>query len=530
MAVPYTFGSATSSIPLSQLDSNFATTITLGNTAIQLGNTVTTLNNMTLANVSVTQATFTSNVVVSVTDNTNAALRITQLGTGNALLVEDSANPDSSPFVIDASGNVIVGYTATIAGSNSYIPPLQVSTGNTNNSGVGINAFSAGSGTGFLHLNRSKSNTIGTNALVSINDSLGVVRFSGADNTNYIASAEIRGQVDGTPGTNDMPGRLTFYTTADGDNSPTERMRIDSSGNLGVGTTSPNTRIQSTVGSNGSGAVVALRLQNVGTSAGDGAKILFTAGTSTNGAGISSTGVALDSADLRFDTGGSNERMRIDSSGRLLVGKTATNISTAGVEFEGNGYTAISRTNETPMSINRLGNDGVLIQFLQATTEEGTISVSGTTVSYNGGHLSRWAQMLTKPDLLKGTVMSNLDAMNVYTDVDGNPVENEQLNKVKVSDVEGDANVAGVFVNWTYDEAHQVDEINMAMTGDMIIRIAQGVTVQRGDLLMSAGDGTAKAQSDDIVRSKTIAKVTSTHVTCTYADGSYCVPCVLMAC
>jgi hypothetical protein len=56
MAVPYTFGSATTSIPLSQLDSNFATTITLGNTAIQLGNTVTTLNNITMANVTVSSA------------------------------------------------------------------------------------------------------------------------------------------------------------------------------------------------------------------------------------------------------------------------------------------------------------------------------------------------------------------------------------------------------------------------------------------------------------------------------------------
>jgi formylmethanofuran dehydrogenase subunit A len=137
--------------------------------------------------------------------------------------------------------------------------------------------------------------------------------------------------------------------------------------------------------------------------------------------------------------------------------------------------------------------------------------------------------MLTKPELFKGTVMSNLDEMNVYTK-DGQPVDNEQLNKVKVSDAEGDVNVAGVFVNWTHDDAHDVDEINMAMTGDMIIRIAQGTTVQRGDLLMSAGNGTAKPQGDDIVRSKTIAKVTSTHVTCTYADGSYCVPCVLMAC
>ena len=53
MPVPYTFGTATSAIPLSQLDSNFSTAITIGNTAVQLGNTVTTLNNLTLANVTI---------------------------------------------------------------------------------------------------------------------------------------------------------------------------------------------------------------------------------------------------------------------------------------------------------------------------------------------------------------------------------------------------------------------------------------------------------------------------------------------
>ena len=74
------------------------------------------------------------------------------------------------------------------------------------------------------------------------------------------------------------------------------------------------------------------------------------------------------------------------------------------------------------------------------------------------------------------------------------------------------------------------NDMNVAMTGDMVIRIAQGTTVARGDLLMSAGDGTAKPQGDDIVRSKTIAKVTSTNVSHTYDDNSYLVPCVLMAC
>ena len=206
--------------------------------------------------------------------------------------------------------------------------------------------------------------------------------------------------------------------------------------------------------------------------------------------------------------------------------------------------------------LNRNNTDGKLIGFYHQDVEEGNISVSGTSVSYNGGHLSRWSQLTDNSkdtSLLKGTVMTNLDQMAVWshdavavgdkfknalgdtitaTEDDAHDAyteDNDQLNCMAVSSVEGDPNVAGVFVNW--DEVDDgFNDMNIAMTGDMIIRIAQGTTVARGDLLMSAGDGTAKPQGDDIVRGKTIAKVTSTHVTCTYDDGSYCVPCVLMAC
>jgi hypothetical protein len=312
-------------------------------------------------------------------------------------------------------------------------------------------------------------------------------------------------------------------------------MRIDSSGNVGIGATSPD------LFSFGSTYKI-LTLQNTATNA-NAFQFLVANGTGESGIQFTNqtyrrTSIGSDNAsNLTFATNGTNssatgltERARITSGGQFFVAKTVSNFGTAGFRVDTDGSTHITAESYEPLSLNRLSNDGTLVAFFQAGTVEGSISVSGSTVSYNGGHLSRWAQMLTKPDLLKGTVMSNLDEMNLYVDADGNPVENEQLNKVKVSDVEGDANVAGVFVNWTYDEAHQVDEINMAMTGDMIIRIAQGTTVARGDLLMSAGDGTAKPQGDDIVRSKTIAKVTSTHVTCTYDDGSYCVPCVLMAC
>jgi hypothetical protein len=298
-----------------------------------------------------------------------------------------------------------------------------------------------------------------------------------------------------------------------------EAMRITSDGRLGIGTTSPNYPLNV----QGSGDTF------VGITGGTSNVAALLLGDADN----KSLGrVAYDNVDniLQF-WGNGSEMMRIRSTGAVLINCATDNSDQVGIGLNAAGGLAyFTRDAGASIVINRLTNDGNLIEFRQASVTEGTISVSGSTVSYNGGHLSRWAQMLTKPDLLKGTVMSNLDEMNVYVDADGNPVENEQLNKVKVSDVEGDANVAGVFVNWTYDEAHQVDEINMAMTGDMIIRIAEGVTVARGDLLMSAGDGTAKPQGDDIVRSKTIAKVTSTHVTCTYDDGSYCVPCVLMAC
>ena len=291
---------------------------------------------------------------------------------------------------------------------------------------------------------------------------------------------------------------------------------------LGVGTTSPS---QKFVVSN-AGADNIVMCENSSASI-----QMFMQATS----GTGSVGT-LTNHEVQF-LQNNTERMRVDSNGDVIIGKTSASFSTKGFFLNVDpGQFDITCNGNNPLRLNRLASDGILTSYQQAGSEEGTVSVSGTTVSYNGGHLSRWSRLTSgnkDTSIVKGTVMTNLDQMVVWThaatDDEAEWTEdNEQLNCMAVSSVEGDANVAGVFVNW--DDRDSYNDMNIAMTGDMVIRIAKGTTVARGDLLMSAGDGTAKPQGDDIVRSKTIAKVTSTQVSHTYDDETYLVPCVLMAC
>jgi hypothetical protein len=176
--------------------------------------------------------TFSTNQIIS-TSSTSDALRITQTGSGNALLVEDSANPDSTPFVINNAGNVIRGYTATIA-SNLGTGALQSIGSDVSSSALTtLGLYSAtGSRRAAIEFVKSATNTIDTQAQVVSGEALALIQASGSDGTAFIPAATIAAFVDGTPGTNDMPGRLVFSTTADGASTPTERMRISSTGQL----------------------------------------------------------------------------------------------------------------------------------------------------------------------------------------------------------------------------------------------------------------------------------------------------------
>ena len=134
-----------------------------------------------------------------------------------------------------------------------------------------------------------------------------------------------------------------------------------------------------------------------------------------------------------------------------------------------------------------------------------------------------------KPDTEGKNVGDIKDAKPIYT---GKIVLEDDIKHTysKVSDTADSKNIYGVFQGWDEDTEGDDDDVNdytVAQVGTFVIRINKDVTVEAGDLLVSNGDGTAKLQDDDIIRSKTVAKVNSNVKIETYADGSYVVPCTL---
>jgi len=184
-----------------------------------------------------TANTFTNNQIISVNSSSDA-LRITQTGAGNALVVEDEANPDATPFIIDSVGNIGQGLTSitTTGFTGGYIAKSSTAFGPQL---VYENATNDVNGPYYI-LQKGRAG-----AVVQSGDTLGNFQFRGFDGTNFVRGASIEVAVDGTPGTNDMPGRLLFSTTADGASSPTERMRIDNQGRVGIGgTAGADTQLQ----------------------------------------------------------------------------------------------------------------------------------------------------------------------------------------------------------------------------------------------------------------------------------------------
>ena len=279
--------------------------------------------------------------------------------------------------------------------------------------------------------------------------------------------------------------------------------------------------------------------------------------------------------DFRVESNGQTHGLFLEgSTGNTYIGTSSGSIGNVGIKMFGtddgtndSGMNIVTAGSNNPISINRSDSDGTLIQFKQANSEEGTIAVSGSTVSYNtftGTHWTRLADN-SKPTILKGTVMESLDTMCDWYNLEFQVTEGEKTftektphvltnsqsvgDKVthnhngkdyeatitkevdikhvqtKISTTDEAKNVYGVFHAW---DVEAYNDMMVAAVGTYVVRIHKDETVAKGDLLQSNGDGTAKKQSDDNIKSSTFAKVLSSTKVETYSDGSYIVPCSLM--
>jgi hypothetical protein len=137
---------------------------------------------------------------------------------------------------IDSSGRLLVGTSTGYGVASSGLARFQVGS-TAAELHASLTDWSNLNQGGVLAFGAARGGAFGDYTVVQNGDNLGSIRFAGADGTDLQSQgASIAAQVDGTPGANDMPGRLTFSTTADGASSPTERMRLNSSGQLLVGT------------------------------------------------------------------------------------------------------------------------------------------------------------------------------------------------------------------------------------------------------------------------------------------------------
>jgi len=359
MAVPYTFGTATAAIPLSQLDSNFATAITLGNTAVYLGNTTTSIGNLTLTNVTISSGS------VTITDTTVSGNVTLSGGTANgvAYLNGSKVLTTGSALTFDGSTLTNTGVGYSINNANALLRFGNAAATRTGYLQVRSDAFEVWSDQAAVPMVFGTSNTeqmrltstglgIGTSspsAKLTVNDANGVpIRIGDisaapvSQTAVYIGASTsgLSGAGNGDlvliPRTSDARSIL-FWT---GNGTAAERARIDSSGNLGLGVTP----------SAWASGFKAIQVA---------ANVALWGGTGTTGPSYFTNNVIFDGARKYINTAAASEYQQnsgvhswltapsgtagntitftqaatLNAAGDFLVGKTSQNITTNGYEF-----------------------------------------------------------------------------------------------------------------------------------------------------------------------------------------------------
>ena len=163
---------------------------------------------------------------------------------------------DNQSLALETSGSTRIFISSTgNVGINNPTPLVQTHIryarigGATNNTiaGLFIDAYhgeaTAPTVGSSIYLRSSRSDTLGTNT-VSVNGDDSRIRFHFNDGTGFEPSAEINASVDGIPAAGSVAGKLQFKTTTTGAGAPSTKMTILQSGNVGIGTTTPTSKLQ----------------------------------------------------------------------------------------------------------------------------------------------------------------------------------------------------------------------------------------------------------------------------------------------
>jgi len=250
---------------------------------------------------------------------------------------------------IDSGGRLLIGTAANQHNSGDLLQLAATSS----TASLGLNRYTANAHPSYINFFKSRNASLSGQTVVQDGDNLGQITWAGSDGTNRAYAAFIDAEVDGTPGDGDMPGRLTFSTSADGSESPSERMRITSAGFVGISETTPVCKLD-VDGAARFGSANTDKHQDgciIERNSGDG-MVHITAGRSGgNYSGFNfyvsgDTGGSGANAKLRhtidhagnftwYDSDGSTSRLKIDSNGRVLIGTTNTgNVTNGGLKIQ----------------------------------------------------------------------------------------------------------------------------------------------------------------------------------------------------